>query len=154
MSQTMVPLSSLAPEFVNKIPQQTTPYVAPYAKPCVDNCPVACPIVASCPEPCQTVCPPMSPPACPEPCGQSGNRYTKSCTNLSYGWGWLGTLILWFIVFTVLFWLIYYSLKPAFVLQPDTNEPDTAKVLLSAVISALILVVLIWLIRFALTRVY
>lgn len=146
MSQTMVPLSSLAPEFVNRMPQLNmdyTQYVAPYNKPCLEACPEPCP--ESCPiaEPCPT--------DCSDPCG---NKYPKSCTNLSYGWGWLGTLILWFIVFTVLFWLIYYSLKPAFVLQPDTNEPDTAKVLLSAVISALILVVLIWLIRFALTRSY
>jgi len=72
--------------------------------------------------------------------------------NSSYGWGWLGALILWFIIFTVLFWLIYYSLKPSFVLQNDSNQVDTAKVLLAAVISALILVIIIWLIKAALTR--
>lgn len=66
-------------------------------------------------------------------------------------WGWLGALILWFIIFTVLFWLIYYSLKPSFVLQNDSNQVDTAKVLLAAVISALILVIIIWLIKAALT---
>ena len=70
----------------------------------------------------------------------------------NYGWGWLGALILWFIIITVLFWLIYYSLKPSFVLQTDSNQVDTAKVLLAAVISALILVIIIWLIKAALTR--
>jgi hypothetical protein len=70
----------------------------------------------------------------------------------SYGWGWLGALVLWFIIFTVLFWLIYYSLKPSFVLQTDSNQVDTAKVLLAAVISAIILVIIIWLIKAALTR--
>lgn len=65
------------------------------------------------------------------------------------GWGWLGALILWFIIFVVLFWLIFYSLKPNFVLEPGSTTVDTAKVLLSAVIAALILVIVIWLIMAA-----
>jgi uncharacterized low-complexity protein len=76
----------------------------------------------------------------------------KSGYDLGYGWGWLGALIIWFIIFTVLFWLIYYSLKPSFVLSNDSNQVDTAKVLLSAVISALILVIIIWLIKIAINR--
>lgn len=64
----------------------------------------------------------------------------------SSGWGWLGALILWFIIFTVLFWLIYYSLKPGFVLNAD-GDVDTGKVLLASVISSLILVIIIWLIK-------
>jgi cell division protein FtsX len=61
-------------------------------------------------------------------------------------------LILWFIIFIVLFWLIFYSLKPAFVLQSDSNQVDTAKVLLAAVIAALILVIAVWLIKVAISR--
>ncbi len=67
-------------------------------------------------------------------------------------WSWLGALILWFIIFTVLFWLIYFSLKPSFVLQQDSNQVDTAKVLLYAVISAIILVLIIWLIKAVIVR--
>ena len=63
------------------------------------------------------------------------------------GWGWLGAIILWFIVFTVLFWLIFYSLRPRFVLKNDSNEIDPGKVLLSAVIAAIIVVIVIFLIR-------
>lgn len=69
-----------------------------------------------------------------------------------WGWGWLGSIILWSIIFTVLFWLIFYSLKPAFVLQTDSNQVDTAKVLLAAVIAALILVAAIILIKFLINR--
>lgn len=76
----------------------------------------------------------------------------RSGYDLGYGWGWFGALVLWFIIFTVLFWLIYYSLKPSFVLQSDSNQVDTAKVLLAAVISALILVIIIWLIKLAVNR--
>lgn len=67
-------------------------------------------------------------------------------TNVA-NWGWFGGLVLWFIVFSVLFWLIYYSLKPAFVLKRDSTEVDTAKVLLAAVVSALVLVIIVWLVR-------
>jgi cell division protein FtsX len=61
---------------------------------------------------------------------------------------------LWFIIFTVLFWLIFFSLKPSFVLQTDSNQVDTAKVLLAAVIAALIVVAIIWLIKWAISRRY
>ena len=77
----------------------------------------------------------------------------KTACNNNYAWGaQVGSIILWSIIFTVLFWLIFYSLKPAFVLQTDSNQVDTAKVLLAAVIAALILVGLIVLIKFAINR--
>lgn len=65
------------------------------------------------------------------------------------GWGWesFGIFVLSFIVLIVLFWIVFYSLKPPFVLQSDSNQVDTAKVLLAAVISAFVLVILIWLIK-------
>jgi hypothetical protein len=86
----------------------------------------------------------------------TGNCSKGACSTsgyeLGYGWGWLGALILWFIIFTVIFWLIYFSLKPTFVFSNDSNQVDTAKVLLSAVISSIILVIIIWLIKLAVTR--
>jgi len=82
----------------------------------------------------------------------------RGCNNVyesySCGWGWIGAMILWFIIFTVLFWLIYYSLKPAFVLQTDSNQVDTAKVLLAAVLSSLFLEIIIWLVKLLITRIY
>ena len=83
--------------------------------------------------------------------------YQEQKCNISekpYEWSWLGALILWFIIFTVLFWLIFYSLKPNFVLQTNSTTVDTSKVLLSAIISALILVIIIWLIKTAVSRKY
>lgn len=74
---------------------------------------------------------------------------TKSVNS---SWEWFGLFVLWFIALTVLFWLIYYSLKPPFVLQFDGNQIDTAKVLLAAVISAFILIVIIWLIKAAMGK--
>jgi len=74
---------------------------------------------------------------------------TKS---VSSSWEWFGLFVLWFIALTVLFWLIYYSLKPPIVLQSDGNQIDTTKVLLAAVISAFILIVIIWLIKAAMGK--
>jgi hypothetical protein len=110
---------------------------------CHDPCPET--LVATCNDPCPEVCPEVDP--CP--------KISKECkaSNVS-GWSWLGALILWFIIFTVLFWLIFYSLKPSFVLQTDSNQVDTAKVLLSAVIAAIILVFIIWLIKAVISRRY
>jgi uncharacterized BrkB/YihY/UPF0761 family membrane protein len=65
-------------------------------------------------------------------------------------WDWLGAALLWFIVFTVLFWLVYYSLKPSYVLEDD-GQVDTAKVLLAAVITAILLLIIVWLIKLALS---
>ena len=63
-------------------------------------------------------------------------------------------MIMWFIVFTVLFWLILYSLKPSFVLQKDNNQADITKVLLASVIAALILIFIIWLLKFIMWKMY
>lgn len=95
-------------------------------------------------EPCTKTDPCAKEAVC-EPCAKP-NQYENS------SWAWLGGLVLWFIIFTVLFWLIFYSLRPSFVLQSDSNQVDTAKVLLAAVIAALILVIVIWLIKVAISR--
>lgn len=70
----------------------------------------------------------------------------------NYSWTWVGALLLQFVIFTVVFWLIYYSFKPSFVLRNDSNQVDTAKVLLASVVSALLVVIIIWLIRLAIRR--
>ncbi len=72
-------------------------------------------------------------PACEEPCQ-------------GYSLGWLGMLLLWFIIFTVLFWLIFYSLKPSWALNSD-GTVNTGKVLLAAIVSSIVLVIVIWLIK-------
>jgi hypothetical protein len=98
-------------------------------------------------EPAVPTCPAVEKKECCEaPCK------SQCCDRGGFGWEWLGSFILWFIVFIVLFWLIFYSLKPPFVLQSDSNQVDTAKVLLAAVISSFILVVLIWLIKTSISK--
>jgi hypothetical protein len=77
---------------------------------------------------------------------------TCASNQTGYKWKWLGVLILWFILFTVLFWLIFYSLKPGFVMTNGTV--DTAKVFLAAVVAALILIIIVWLIKVAITKRY
>lgn len=71
--------------------------------------------------------------------------------SMSSGWGFLAILILFFIIFVVLFWLIFYSLKPSFVLNSQ-GQVDSAKVLLASVIAALILTIVLWLIKAAVGR--
>lgn len=114
----------------------------PCNDPCIKKDPCNDPCVKKdpCNDPCKTPC--NDP--CHDPCNDP-------CNNNS-GWEWLGYFVLWFIVFTVLFWLIYYSLKPPFVLQSDSSQVDTAKVLLAAVISAFILIIIVWLIKAAIGK--
>lgn len=82
---------------------------------------------------------------CKDPCHDPCRDPCKT------GWGWesFGIFVLSLIVLIVLFWIVFFSLKPPFVLQSDSNQVDTSKVLLAAVISAFILVLLIWLIKAA-----
>ena len=77
-------------------------------------------------------------------CGE--DMYGVQNHNYDKTWGWLGAIILWWIIFTVLFWLIYYSLKPNFVLDGN-NQVDTSKVLLAAVVTSVILVIIVWVIK-------
>ena len=81
------------------------------------------------------------PPVCPEvkcdPC--------DPCSTSYFDLGWLGMLLLWFIIFTVLFWLIYYSLNPSFV-QNEDSSVNTSKTLLASIVSSIILVLVVFLI--------
>lgn len=163
------PLSTLAPAYNNSslpvkeviITQEETSQIiieqdySPDKPKCPDECPRKPECFEECPKPeCNPCTKPRDPcvkAECPKPC----DPCAKPCDPYaSYGWGWLGALILWFIIFTVLFWLIFYSLKPSFVLQADSNQVDTSKVLLASLISALILVIIIWLIKAAVSRRY
>jgi len=72
---------------------------------------------------------------------------TASGDAFSTSWGWIGSLIIYFVIFVIIFYLVYLSLAPPFVLDSNTNEVDNAKVLLSSVISSLIIIVVVWLIR-------
>lgn len=85
-------------------------------------------------------------PCCPDPCDPCK-------TTSAFDMGWLGMLLLWFIIFTVLFWLIFYSLQPSWVLNAD-GTINTGKVLLSAIVSAIILVIIIWLIKSCICHCY
>lgn len=137
------PLSTLAPEYDNTL--QPTKVVViekiiethDHAIKCNDEVKDLCVKDPCVKDPC------IKDPCIKDPCAVKSE---------GHGWRWLGALILWFIVFTVLFWLIFYSLKPSFVLQNDSNQVDTGKVLLASVIAAIILVIIIWLIKTALFR--
>jgi len=85
---------------------------------------------------------------CNDPCHDPCN---DPCA-VGSSWDWLGYFVLFFIAFTLLFWIIYYSLKPPFVLQSDSNQVDTAKVLLAAVVTAFILIGIVWLIKAAIGK--
>lgn len=86
---------------------------------------------------------------CKDPCKDPCIDPCQETCKTSWGWENFGIFVLSLVVLIVLFWIVYYSLKPPFVLQSDSNQVDTSKVLLAAVISAFILVLLIWLIRAA-----
>lgn len=73
----------------------------------------------------------------------------------SYGKGgsWFLNLVIWFIIIAVIIWFILVSTKPTWVQKYDENgvatgEVDQGKALLWAVIIALIVVVIIWLVRY------
>lgn len=102
---------------------------------------------------CQPKCTlPKTVECCIQECPKEPECNPCNKSSLGYSWGWLGSLIIWFIVFMVLFWLIYFSLKPSLVLQSNGTDVDTSKVLLAAVISSLIIVIIIWLIKVAISK--
>lgn len=133
-------------DFIIECPKKPECIIECRKKPeCTIECPLKipeCPVKSDCEIECPVAkveCP------CPKP-------ECDPCISTGYRWGWFGALVLWFIVFTILFWLIFYSLKPSFVLQTDSNQVDTSKVLLFSVLSALILVIIMWLIKLAINR--
>lgn len=65
-----------------------------------------------------------------------------------YGYSSLGWAVLWFVIISVIVWLIIFSLKPAWALNED-GDVDTGKVLLASIVIALIIVIVIWIIYLA-----
>jgi fatty acid desaturase len=61
----------------------------------------------------------------------------------------VGVFILWLIVFFVFFWIFYYSMAFSFLLIPGTEDIDTLKVFIVSLISAIVLVVIIYGIKMA-----
>jgi hypothetical protein len=59
----------------------------------------------------------------------------------------VGALIVWFLVIFVVVILALYSLKPTFCLKKSTIEVDNGKVIISAFVIALLVVLLIWLVQ-------
>ena len=55
-------------------------------------------------------------------------------------------LVLWFLVLSVLFWLIYFSLKPPFVLNGD-NQLDAGLLFIAALLSAFVLELIVLFIK-------
>lgn len=108
-----------------------------------------CPPTPMCPTtPCATVvtAPCVTKPACPP----------EHCATGGFAWSGVAWFVLWFIIFIVLFWLIYYSLAPTWVrVGGVAGAPvDTGRVLLLAVLSALVLIVIVWIVKWAVTRCY
>ena len=122
-----------------QVPQQSVQYVQQPQQYVVKETVVteSCPVKPACPPP-----KPVCKPAC-DPCAEQ---------NTMQGWGWLAALVMWFILLTVFLWLIIFSLRPSWVLNSGTQQVDTAKVLLAAVIGAVILLVIFWLIKLAVSR--
>lgn len=59
----------------------------------------------------------------------------------SVGWGWFGTLLLWLIVLTMFFWLIFFTFPPAFVKEGDVVS--NSRCLLAGFVVALIIVIIV-----------
>lgn len=138
------PVLACPPKTYTKVQQVQVPQKA-VCVPCGPEQPVAAP----CPAPVQA-CPPQP---CAQPvqaCPPQQANYCppQACATSSHwsGWGALGQFLLWFIILTILFWLVYYSLHPGFVMVPGTNTVDTARVLLAAVITAIVIILIVWLI--------
>lgn len=59
----------------------------------------------------------------------------------------VGALIVWFVIIFIITWLILYGVKPDIVMNKDTNQVDIGKLILSAVVISLIIIIIIWLIK-------
>lgn len=77
---------------------------------------------------------------------QCNDTLTHMSNDMGRGWAWFGLILIWLIIFLVVFWLIYYSLHPSFVLDPN-GQTDTAKVLLYAFITAIVVIIILWIIK-------
>ena len=67
------------------------------------------------------------------------------------GWEMVAHFLMWLVGLTVVFWIIYYSLRPPFVLNAK-KELDTARTLLAAFLTALILVIVLSGVKFLVSK--
>ena len=69
------------------------------------------------------------------------------------GYGWAGASLFWFVVLVVIVFMLLVFFKPDFVLRERdcdyTDEVDCMKALLSAVVIAIVICFIIWLIAYA-----
>lgn len=84
-----------------------------------------------------------TPSCCPSGSGPSGSGPTQQqcCPKIKVcdsRWSWLGILILILVDAIVFWWLIFFSVAPSWVRNPNTNTIDTNKVLLAALIAGFI----------------
>lgn len=92
-------------------------------------------------------CEPIQSLACEDPCKE------KKCDGYGMGWG-VGAAILWFIVIVVIVWFLLWVFKPV-CLQlvgvdgRPTGQVDAGRVLVAAIVIAIIILVIAWLIRVA-----
>jgi len=132
------------PHRIVSVPDSSQSFCLPNGEACFKSkwvqvpCEKPCP-PPPCPPPCETVVP------C-DPCAPMGAVRHEN------GWGWLATLLIWLFVLLVLFWIIFYTFRPAFVLNGTTGEIDTGRLLLAAFVAAVIVVIIIWLIKLAVSR--
>ena len=102
-------------------------------------------------KPCDPEPVPKDPSHCDDaPCDPCDERY-----NGSYGRGghWFLNLVIWFVIVAVIVWFILVSTKPTWVQKNDENgvstgEVDQGKAILWAVIIALIITAVIWVVRY------
>lgn len=109
----------------------------------------------------------MSKPHCGEPaCPTPVDTCATPCS--TGAWGGVGALLVWFLVIFAITWLILFLLKPKWIMKDckkhddphghggdghgkkHHEEIDTGKLILAAILIALGVVILLWLIKFAL----
>lgn len=76
-----------------------------------------------------------------DPCGDDHDHHDHH----GHGYSSLGWAVLWFLIISVIIWLIIFSLKPAWALNED-GDVDTGKVLLASIVIALIIIIIVYII--------
>lgn len=68
---------------------------------------------------------------------------------------WIISFFAWFIALTIFMWFVYYSLKPCWAEDDDCDEHvkvDTKKILLAALVTAIVIILIVWLIYICVNR--
>lgn len=77
----------------------------------------------------------------------SSPQFTPQLQTVEKQWNNRGNIMLWIIIFIILFWLIFYSLKPDIVLELDSSQVDTTRVLVASFVSSILLVSCVYIIK-------